>query len=437
MTRKRICVIATAAATCFLALSLGAQNSSSNKVYTLSKVVFAGSKRFTSAQLLSASGLHTGQKLTLQGIDDASARLFATGVLSKIGYGFGIRGDSIEVNFDMTDASKFLPCNYDNFVWFSDAELNAAVQKEAPLFDGYMPEGGNMTETVSAALDHILAARRISGSTMITTEGGFNQPVTSYRVEVTGITIPVVSVNVTGGPLGPEALALGERPLMSGNYSRATARAAASGGMAEAYQNEAYLQVRFSDPAATMVDPQRADASQGVTIAYNVTPGPLYNWNGVEWNGNQVIPETELTKLMGMKLGEAARRNKMSDGWKAVNDGYGHLGYIVARVSPKPQFDPDQRQIHYVVNVVEGPQYFMGEFQVHGVTDALAAAIQKAWKLKPGQPYDSLYQNTFLANDLGSAWHSSAGQSRVSGMVDIRAVPNHQTHVVNVELLIH
>jgi outer membrane protein assembly factor BamA len=434
---KRFRVFALLAVVALIALRLRAQTSSSAKIYTLSKVVFTGSKRFSSAQLLSASGLHIGQKLSLQGIDDASARLFATGALSKIGYGFGIRGDAIEVNFDLADVSRFLPCNYDNFVWFSDAQLNSEVQKEVLLFDGSMPEGGNMAEKVSSALDHILAAHKISGSTMVTTEGAIGQHVTAYRAVVTGIKIPVVAVNVAGGPLGPDALVLGERMLMNANYSRASARAAAAGSLAEAYQDEAYLQVKFTEPVTTMKDPQGVDESQGVSIAYTLAPGPHYSWNGVEWSGDQVISGAELTNFVGMKNGDPARRNKMNEGWHAVKDAFGHLGYLIARVNPQPQFDPDHSQVHFVVSIVEGPQYFMGEFHVRGVEDKIATAIQKGWKLQSGQPFDSLYEKTFYAKDFGAAWFAATGQNRVPETFDLRITPNHQTHVVAVELQFH
>ena len=225
--------------------------------------------------------------------------------------------------------------------------------------------------------------------------------------------------------------------LMNGNYSRASARAAAAGSMAEAYQNQAYLQVTFSAPLTTMKDPLGADESQGVSIAYTVTPGPLYMWNGVEWSGNQIIQSPELARLVGMKPGEPARRTKMNEGWHAVSDAYGHLGYIVAQVNPEPQFDPEKQQVHYHASVVEGPQYFMGEFHVRGVPDKIAAAIQKAWKLRAGQPFDSLYEKVFVQKELGNAWYSATGQPGIPGTMSFSLTPNHQTHVVTVDLQFH
>jgi hypothetical protein len=424
-------------AAAIIATSLGhAQTSSPQKVYTLSKVTFAGSKRFTQTQLLAASGLRVGQKLTLQGVDDASTKLFKSGVLSKIGYNFSFLGDAITVTFDVADATKFLPCHYDNFVWFTDAELTAAVQKEIPLFGGSLPEKGDLQDQVSAAIDRILSSRKISGSTLITPEGVMGQPLSSYRVVVTGIQIPVVSVDVTGGPLGLEMLANSIRLLTNGGYSRSSAHAAAVGGMTESYQNEGYLQVQFAEPVATMKDPQHADASQGVTLSYAVTPGPLYNWGGAEWTGNQVISATDLTNLTGMKPGDTARLNNIKHGWDAVRENYGHTGHLAVMLAETPEFDVAQHTVHYRVNVAEGAVFKMGDLHITGLAEPLASAIRGAWKLPPGQVYDTSYLKTFYSKDMPAALKASGGSGALVPP-SVVASTNTQKLVVDVTLTFH
>jgi hypothetical protein len=422
------------AAALFTAALLYAQNSSSGKTYTLAKVTFTGSKRFTQAQLLAASGLHIGQKVTLQGVDDASGRLFATGILSKISYSFNFLGDSIEVTYSLADASKFLPCKFDNFVWFTDGELTAAIQKEVPLFDGFLPEGGNMGEKVVAALDHFLAAHNISGTALMTPEGGIGRPLGAFRASVGGILTPVIAVNVTGGPLGSDALAITENLLLKANYSSSSAHAAAIGGFAESYRDEGYLDVHFAEPVMTMKDPQHMDASQGVSLDYTVSPGTLYTWSGADWIGNHILKQLDLTNLVGIKTGDPARRKRITDGWNAVNDAYGHIGYILAKITPVQQVDREQHQVHYQVNVAEGEQYTMGQFLVRGAPDELVPAIQQAWKLHTDEPYDRLYERTFRERDLNSALSHVPARTPMQLKFELLPMLDSQRHVVNVLL---
>src|SRR5580704_5813480 len=100
-----------------------AQPRQSGKTFTLSGVTISGAKRFTQEQLVSASGLKKGQQIDLAGIDAAADRLFKSGALANITYTYRTSGTSMEVQFKLAEAAKFVPCAYDNFVWFTDEEL--------------------------------------------------------------------------------------------------------------------------------------------------------------------------------------------------------------------------------------------------------------------------------------------------------------------------
>lgn len=428
-----LCPFSIAAVIFFAAAILPAQNPPV-KSYTLSKVKVVGSKRFTEAQITVAAGLRLGQSLDVKGLDAAAARLYQSGALSKVRYSFNFNAESLIVEFQVTDASQFVPCTYDNFVWFQDSDLNAAVQKTVPLYDGNVPEGGDMTQQVTSALENFIHAHKIPGTVVATpTSAGIGAKISGFGLSISDISIPIKNVEITGGPLDAQALANATRPLRLANYSRSFVRNVAATGMTEAYQDQGYLQARFSEPRITLKDLQASDASQGVAVMFTVTPGPLYNWNGVEWDGNQSIVPSELTGLVGMNNGEIARRDKTLEGWAAVRKAYDKIGHITAFLRPTPQFDAAQHLVHYQVLVQEGPEYSMGEFLVTGVPEPLATKIQKAWKLKPGQVYDGTYQMTFLRQDLPNAMKSVTGL-RPGIQPEMLASVNNQTHVVNLEI---
>src|SRR5580704_507085 len=88
---------------------LCAQPDQSGKTFTLSGVSISGAKRFTPEQLVSASGLKKGQQIDLPGIDAAADRLFKTGALASISYTYRMAGTSMEVQFKLAEAAKFVP----------------------------------------------------------------------------------------------------------------------------------------------------------------------------------------------------------------------------------------------------------------------------------------------------------------------------------------
>ena len=407
------------------------QTSSGAKTYTLGGVTISGAKRFTREQIVAASGLKKGQQVDVARIDAAADRLFKTGALAKIGYTYRLTGVSIDVQFSLVETSKFLPCTYDNFVWFRDEELIAAARQTVPLFDGALPIGGDLATQVPDALDHFLQEHSIKGSVIATLNGALGQTPSNYDLRISNVSIPVTEVNVKGGPLTPESLANATRPLKIVDYSRSVARGAGQSGLTETYQDEGYLQAKFSEPHVEMKDPQRHDASLGVTLNYDVVPGPQYHLNGITWSGNQAIPETELAKLMEVKPGDVARRDKLNWSWVAVHDRYGKDGYLAARVEATPEFDAARNQVHFQAKIMEGPQYHMGQFTATGVPEILANKLKEAWRLRTGQVYDISYENTFFQKDMIEVMKPSATMRFTPSL---HRKLNTETHVVDVEL---
>jgi outer membrane protein insertion porin family len=427
LRRSLLIVSATLIGTAFLA----AQPGQGGKTYTLSGVTFSGAKRFTTEQLVAASGLKKGQQIDLAAIDAAADRLFKTGALANISYTYRTASTSIEVQFKLAEASKFVPCTYDNFVWFSDEELIAAARKEVPLFDGSLPIGGELPTQVSESLEQFLQQHSIKASVSATISGALGGAVGSYDLRVSDISIPVKSVTVKGGPLGQEALAKAIHLISLSDYSRSVAHGVGQSGLTEAYQDEGYLEAKFSDPQVVMKDPQRHDATMGVTLIYDVIPGPQYHSSGITWSRNQALSEAELTKLMEVKPGDIASRDKLNWSWLAVHDRYGKDGYLGARVESTPEFDAAKNQVHFQAKIVEGAQYHMGFFTATGVPEILANKLKAAWTLRAGQVYDASYEKTFIQHDMMEVMRPSA-TSRFTPNLNRKINP--ETHVVDVEL---
>jgi outer membrane protein assembly factor BamA len=409
-----------------------AQSGPAGKAFTLSGVTVSGAKRFSTEQIVAASGLKKGQQIDLPRIDAAANRLFKTGALANISYTYRLTGTTMEVQFKLTETAKFLPCSYDNFVWFRDEDLVAAVRHEVPLFDGSLPIGGDLSAQVPEALDHFLQEHSIKGTVIATLSGGgLGQPPTKYDLRVTDISIPVKAVTVNGGPLNADALAKPVHLISLSDYSRSVARGAGQYGLTGAYRDEGYLQAKFSDPKVVMKDPQGQDAALGVTLVYDVIPGPQYHLSGVTWSGNQAIPEAELAKLVEVRPGELARQNKFNLSWVGVQIRYGKDGYLAAHVEPTPEFDVIQSKVQYHAKVVEGAQYRMGVFTATGVSEVLANKLKAAWRLRTGQIYDASYENTFTQQDMGDVMRPSA-TSRFTSTLQRNI--NAETHVVDVEM---
>jgi len=344
-------------------------------------------------------------------------------------YKYRARSTSWEADLQVVEVTDFLPCTFDNFVWFSDAELNSVVRHEVPLFDGSLPVGKGMQDELTAALDRYLHAHQIAGSTVVRPGGALGGKLNVFVIGVSGVPMPVLRVDVTGGPLDAAALSGATHGLVGNGYSRRSSTLVAQTALTETYQDEGYLQPKFSEPMPAFQDPAGKDASQGIVVKYQVTPGLRYSWAGVTWSGNQALTSADLTKLLGISPGEIAGRKKTLAGWDAARDAFGRHGYLTLALSPVPHYDDRAASVQFAVQISEGPQFLMGDLRVDDPAEKVAQQLAAAWILNRGQVYDIGAEKEFIRSSAGKALaHAGATRKGVSIERDLHP----DTRTVNV-----
>ena len=95
-----------------------------------------GSKRFPEQDIAAATGSAMGTPVNDDDFKRAARRLGDTGVFTDIAYTYSYSSAGTKLEFHVTDAEKFVPARFEDFVWFSDAELLQRIKEHAPLFDG-------------------------------------------------------------------------------------------------------------------------------------------------------------------------------------------------------------------------------------------------------------------------------------------------------------
>jgi hypothetical protein len=114
--------------------------------YHLVRILVRGSKRYSEADLVRATGLSLNSHVSADDLKNVATRLGGSGAFSSIQYLLkpAIGTDGIEAEFDLTDAPQFLPALFDNFVWFSPEELQASLRSAVP---GLVHPAGRHRET--------------------------------------------------------------------------------------------------------------------------------------------------------------------------------------------------------------------------------------------------------------------------------------------------
>jgi len=398
---------------------------------TLRRIEFSGLKRLPPQQVIDASGLKVGDRVTRDAIDAAADKLMQSGLFRKLSYRVRTTGNEATVIFQVEESVKGLPVVFENFVWFSEEEILAAIKADLPYYDGTSPAAGPTADKIAAALQKLLNRRNIPGQV----ESLPN--VTKDRQElvfsVKGTRIPVCALHFPGASAIPETQLIKiSQPVLKTDYSKKDIEAFIASTLVPLYRHLGHLRAQFEPLTVTPTNsPQCAG---GVEVTIPVQEGPRYQWAGSVWDGNDKLTVTELATALGMNPGDLADAMKIENGLKKVREAYGHRGYLSAVVKESIEFEDGASRVKYRFNIIEGPRYFMGKLIIDGLAAADAEQLRAKWTLGSNAVFDESYVDDFrqtgLREFMAKLSQRSPSGTRVKSEVETR--PNAQTQTVDV-----
>ena len=359
----------------------------------------AGLNRFNEAQASKATGFQTGDSVTQAQLAAAVDKLAKSGAFENVSFRYSTNGNSLNVEFQVVEISRLLPCVFDNFVWFSDAELDKALRNRVSFYAGGVPESGATSEEVRVALRDMVRANGISGEvTVIPSIAGLGQPVSAFVYSVTGVAMPIRRIRFAGNAaITASSLEAASSQIIGRDYSVSFVSQFAGGGLVPLYRKQGYLRVRFEKPDGALLPSNDTAIVQPVVVALSVEEGSVFYWEKAEWTGNRIFTSEELNRLLGMKPKEVANQEKIDAGLTAIKRAYDTRGFIEAAVKPKEILDDTARLTIYDVAVDEGAQFHLGMVHFEGLPEVASKELIKSWQLKPGDVYDASYPGTFVS----------------------------------------
>jgi outer membrane protein assembly factor BamA len=375
-------------------------------VETLVAIKVSGTTRYTDKEILTATGLQIGQPAAEGDFKEAVQRLGASGMFTDLVYSYTSSGDGEHLRLELTDVSpdKLVSARFDNFVWFTDQELQDALQSRVPLFKQRIPLGGTLADRVSEALQSLLTEKTLPGRVEFVGQGQdqLGGPLVAITYRVADVNIEIRSLEFPGSsPEYGELLTTAARRLIGARYSRAALAAVAQYDLLPVYRQRGFLKASFGPASARVgASPTSAGSTNSADLSVDavvpVVPGSMYQSSGVHWQGNSAIGETEIARLLHLAVGRPVDAVRLERDLENVIRLYHSRGYVTAQVQPEAQFDDDKHSVAYQVKVIEGELYTMGELEITGLDTQATAQMRGAWKLRQGQPYNADYLKKFL-----------------------------------------
>jgi outer membrane protein insertion porin family len=362
-----------------------------------------GSKRFTTEEVAAASGLPIGTIAHEEDFKKAARQLGETGAFGDITYTYSYSSAGTKLVFHVTDADKFVPARFADFVWFSDEELLHKLHERIPLFNGELPTNGRMPDQISDVLQAMLVENGVPGHVEYQRTNGKDDRIESIVYNVAGVSIRIHGAEFPGA--GADELPLlrtaAER-LSNREYSRDYMTNFIEHSLLPVFHEHGYLKASCAPPQPKVVKAVAADSTDNkqpptfVDIVFPVTPGLQYKLTRWDWSGNKEIPSDQLQPFLHAKAGQAANTVQLENDLRGVQTLYGSHGYILASVKVGAEFDDVTAEVAFHLVVHEDSLYHMGELEFRGIDNSLTARLRSAWKLRPGDVYDATYLKEFL-----------------------------------------
>jgi outer membrane protein insertion porin family len=396
-----------------LALSFSVSGQQSFKI---GKIEFEGLSRLSLDEMIATTGLKVGQQFELSALDAAAQRLVDSGFFKNVAYRTRPNRDQITITF-VVEESKVATSRvvFDNFIWFSDTELVAAVRREVPSFSGTAPDNGDTVERITKALQRFLHEHQIEATVAYMASQDAPGSISQEHVfSVNGIPMPICTLHFPGANNISEAkLIQSSKSLFGNDYSNKYVSLFSVKTLVPLYQEVGQLKAAFSPPLAK--PEASANCKSGVEVEIPVDEGLIYKWDKAEWSGNTALSSQQLSDLLGMQIGQPANGVKLEKATREIQKAYARKGHLMAGIRSIPNFDDNAQKVSYRLDVREGPQFRMGQFTTRGFSEAIDARIRERWGLKPGEIFDDGYSMEFSKTQLAEVLRPLFMERRAQG----------------------
>src|ERR1044072_3103075 len=232
-TRRRILAICVSV---LLSTAIFAQSGQK-----IAAIEIEGVQALTRETVIATSGLKVGDAFSVDATDAAAERLVNSGLFKKVGYSTRNAGANVTITFKLEELKgQSSPVVFDNFIWFSDDELAAAIAREVPAFNGSAPDVGDTNESIKKALQNLLAERKLPGQV----EYNLIEHEHLFRVE--GAPMKICTLHFPGAQnVSEEKLIQATRSSMDQEYSRQSAKTFPTYGLYPIYRELGHLRASF------------------------------------------------------------------------------------------------------------------------------------------------------------------------------------------------
>jgi outer membrane protein assembly factor BamA len=393
---SRASLVAFAALTPVLISSIQAQTAPAATAM-LREIRSDGLKSLPEPQVVALTGLQPGTPAGRDDLQAAADKLLQSGLFTKVKYNFQTRTDGVLVTFHVEEAPR-IPAYFDNLPWFGDVELNDAIRKKLPFYDGTLPNAGAVVDLAADALNEFLVTHGLQAAIEHQALANPNGEGDVQQFHIEGASLRIFSLQFSDPSLNSSLTVQQQLSELKGKpYSRMSIDLFLVEQVRPIFQKQGFLRAKLGPPEVRLTGNPNQKLPEQIPVYIPVTPGAVYRWKGVQWTGNSLFSSITLTGDVALAAGAVADGMTLEAGWDRIREEYAHRGYLDAKIDPVASYDDQAHTVAYAAHVEEGAPYKLGAMVITGLSTAAEKRLRDQWPIPAGELFDKTLYEDFLS----------------------------------------
>jgi outer membrane protein insertion porin family len=399
---RSLVALGVSIAASFCSVALFAATASAQQ-YKIAQVVYENPGPFTQEQLAAVSGVKPGDPATAATLQAGAQKLSDSGFFDDIGA--EIRGTTAHLiaafQLKPTPRAAMIAVGYENFVWLTPQEIDAAIHAGMPLYFGALQENTVQVDQVNAALVQALAAKGVVAKVEHETiEPTLEHPLRAMEFRVVSPRPVVANIKLAGAtpnlvPLLQSSVnTTAHTPYNAGLSGRLTAESILAPLLDAGYIDAALGSVTLEAGAL-----DKSLGLEPVVVNAKLSPGDVYHLSSITFAGSPLMTADAFNAGAKLHLGDTASRMQLLLTLAPLDTAYRKQGYMDVIIKADPKEDAAAHTVAYTVTVTPGEQYRLAKVTAEGLDPTAQADFEKYFKLKTGDIYDPTYVATFIKSN--------------------------------------
>lgn len=377
----------------FSVLALGQTAKKEPPPGTLHSISIKGNQLYSEADIVRASGLKIGQRISPPVLGAAQKDIQGTELFSNVAYEYKFSGGPApvyDVTFQVTENEQLFPMRFERF-GIPAVDIQNYLRNHVEFYSDRIPGTEGVLNRYRQAVHDFVCQKQPDVRVKAVVSNDDPQQLT------------VLFTPDTPAPTIAQVVVSGNQAVDTGTILRAVNRVAIGvplsdtrlklildGAIKPVYAAKGYAEVTFPK-----VETEPSKVNQGVVVKVTIKEGPVFSFGPIRFHGAGLDQE-EIRTAIPFKPGQPFNGDQVVNFRLEMLHRLKRRGFLDASIVPQTDMDDAKKAVNVTYSVSPGEVYNFAKLDVQGLDINSEPVIEKLWGEKPGHAFNPDYPDFFL-----------------------------------------